>query len=270
MKPFLVLLFFGFLILIFIGGALGQHDLTPDTPPAAGGENTSGALLLPAAQGNGSSVCASSYTVRKGDTLSQLAKSCSLALEDLLAANPQINNADLIYEGQVINIPRVAAPALAGVPSPTAAQAVVAAPLPTATAEVALAVPPAAVGPSPTVDAIFSAFETARAPGGGGDTALPVVTPRPDGEITGLKPGTLVKVSVAGFPANVPVEVGIGQVGKDPFMIDESVTDAQGVAAVVVAVPANARVGERWTVTITTIGRDPQISATAAPFTIGQ
>ncbi len=258
MKPFLVLLFFGFLIVIFIGGVLTQNDLTPNTPPAANTTNSPGALLMPAAQGNGATVCASAYTIRSGDTLSKLAKACSLTLSELLAANPQITDANLIYEGQVITIPQAAMPAATSAPTATAVQAVVANP------------PPVASGPTPTVDEIFSAFETARAPKEGALPATSVVTPRPTEGTMVLEPGKTVQVHVAGFPPNVEVEFGIGQVGKDPFMIDKSFTDAQGVANVTVSIPANARNGEKWTVTITTTGSAPQVSATAEPFIIGQ
>jgi LysM repeat protein len=45
------------------------------------------------------------YTVRWGNTLGKIAASYGVSLNALLAANPQIWNASLIYPGQVINIP---------------------------------------------------------------------------------------------------------------------------------------------------------------------
>ena len=45
------------------------------------------------------------YTVRWGDTLGKIAASYGVSLNALLAANPQIWNASLIYPWQVINIP---------------------------------------------------------------------------------------------------------------------------------------------------------------------
>lgn len=45
------------------------------------------------------------YTVVKGDTLSAIAKKYGISLQELLAANPNIKNANLIKVGQVINIP---------------------------------------------------------------------------------------------------------------------------------------------------------------------
>jgi peptidoglycan endopeptidase LytE len=45
------------------------------------------------------------YTIKKGDTLSKVAKAHGLTIEELLAANPAIKNADRISEGQQITIP---------------------------------------------------------------------------------------------------------------------------------------------------------------------
>jgi len=53
-----------------------------------------------AANGGGSN-----YTVRSGDTLSAIASRNGVSLSALLAANPQIKNANLIYPGQTVHIP---------------------------------------------------------------------------------------------------------------------------------------------------------------------
>lgn len=47
------------------------------------------------------------YTVRWGDTLGKIAANKGVSLSALLAANPQIWNASLIYPGQVINVPAI-------------------------------------------------------------------------------------------------------------------------------------------------------------------
>jgi LysM repeat protein len=269
-KPFFVLLFFAFLITIFAGGAIGDTDLTPDTPAATNNGLISDALVS-VVDGASIGVCGGTYTVHSGDTLSAIARSCSLALADLVAANPQITNANLIRVGQTIKIPMVAAPARGKQAVVQATDVpVVEAPAPTATEVVVEAAAPVVEEILPTSDEIFSAFETARSPLDGSQADAPMPTPRPTVVAKGLKPGSLVQVSVAGFPANTPVSVGIGQVGKEPFFIDESVTDDQGVATVVVAVPADAKSGQKWTVTITTLNSDPPISATAMPFMIGK
>jgi LysM repeat protein len=45
------------------------------------------------------------YVVQRGDTLGKIAASRGASVGDILAANPQIWNASLIYVGQVINLP---------------------------------------------------------------------------------------------------------------------------------------------------------------------
>jgi spore coat assembly protein SafA len=47
----------------------------------------------------------SGYTVERGDTLSGIAREHGVSLAELTAANPQINNPNVIYPGQHINIP---------------------------------------------------------------------------------------------------------------------------------------------------------------------
>ncbi|WEG11039.1 cell wall hydrolase [Pullulanibacillus sp. KACC 23026] len=44
------------------------------------------------------------YTVKAGDTMSQIASEFHLTLQELLAANPQIENANLIHPGESIHI----------------------------------------------------------------------------------------------------------------------------------------------------------------------
>ncbi|HHU51927.1 MAG TPA: LysM peptidoglycan-binding domain-containing protein [Firmicutes bacterium] len=46
------------------------------------------------------------YLVRAGETLSGIARHFGISVQDILRINPQITNADLIYAGQVICIPR--------------------------------------------------------------------------------------------------------------------------------------------------------------------
>jgi LysM repeat protein len=45
------------------------------------------------------------YTIKKGDTLSKVAKAHGVTLEELLAANPAIKNPNRVGEGQQIVIP---------------------------------------------------------------------------------------------------------------------------------------------------------------------
>ncbi len=51
------------------------------------------------------SVSATTYTVVSGDSLWKIAQKFQVGLSELIEANPQISNPNLIYPNQVINIP---------------------------------------------------------------------------------------------------------------------------------------------------------------------
>jgi LysM repeat protein len=70
----------------------------PSKPTDPGNGNGGGTPSKPS--GNGGSV-----TVHSGDTLSGIASRNGVSLSALLAANPQIRNANLIYPGQTIHLP---------------------------------------------------------------------------------------------------------------------------------------------------------------------
>ncbi|MFB4169960.1 SafA/ExsA family spore coat assembly protein [Virgibacillus sp. JSM 102003] len=57
------------------------------------------ALLFPA-----TTMAADSYTVEPGDTLWKIALKTTTGVSELIEANPQLSNPDLIYPGQKINI----------------------------------------------------------------------------------------------------------------------------------------------------------------------
>jgi spore coat assembly protein SafA len=50
------------------------------------------------------------YVIQPGDTLFFIAGRFGVTVEDILAANPQITNPDLIFPGQIIEIPIPAPP----------------------------------------------------------------------------------------------------------------------------------------------------------------
>ncbi len=59
------------------------------------------------------SASGNTYTVAKGDSLWKIAVRHEIGLSEIKAANPSIKNYDLIYPGQIINIPTVDAEAIA-------------------------------------------------------------------------------------------------------------------------------------------------------------
>lgn len=89
---------------------------------------------------------ATSYTVVRGDTLSRIAYKNSITVSQLLAANPQIKNANKIRAGTVITIPTVIASTTSMVPTPK---------VPTTTPTTTAPKPPA-----PAVPVVGAAGET--------------------------------------------------------------------------------------------------------------
>ena len=65
------------------------------------------AALLTAALTASASASGLSHTVVKGDTMWKLAVKYQVGTSEIIAANPQIANPDLIYPGQILNIPQV-------------------------------------------------------------------------------------------------------------------------------------------------------------------
>lgn len=71
------------------------------------------AALLIAALAVPASAASLSHTVAKGDTMWKLAVKYQVGTGEIISANPQISNPDLIYPGQSLNIPQVSSGALA-------------------------------------------------------------------------------------------------------------------------------------------------------------
>ena len=65
------------------------------------------AALLTAALTVSASASSLSHTVVKGDTMWKLAVKYQIGTSEIIAANPQVANPDLIYPGQILNIPQV-------------------------------------------------------------------------------------------------------------------------------------------------------------------
>ena len=76
------------------GGGLTEVAVETGTSGGGTGDGTASA-------GGQTAVC----TVRKGDTLWGIAGRYGVALTDLIAANPQIKNPNLIYPGDQVRIP---------------------------------------------------------------------------------------------------------------------------------------------------------------------
>ena len=65
------------------------------------------AALLTATLTVSASASSLSHTVAAGDTMWKLAVKYQVGTSEIIAANPQIANPDLIYPGQILNIPQI-------------------------------------------------------------------------------------------------------------------------------------------------------------------
>lgn len=128
-KAFLVLITFVLMIAIFASGSMSQADLTPSSITIPGENRTvnlpdtgssSRNIIADTSLNPGSAPCGDSYTVQRGDTLSSIARACSLSIEGIMAINPSITNANLIVVGQKLSL------YLPPAPTAVAAQSVVA------------------------------------------------------------------------------------------------------------------------------------------------
>ena len=85
--------------------SIGQQFVIPT---GSGGGTGSGASPSGASASGATgttSADGSTYTVASGDTLASIANRFNISLDDLLEANPSIDNQDVISIGQVLNIP---------------------------------------------------------------------------------------------------------------------------------------------------------------------
>jgi LysM repeat protein len=264
-KPLIIVILFVFIIAIIASGIIGDVNLTDSgtTQPMAassgemnydvfsGNSSSSSSGALPGTTGGQpvtgggkstsplNSPCGSTYIVQSGDTLSKIARTCLISIEDMLAVNPNITNPNYIVAGQKITIFKQTLPVVTTTKQITRT--------PTAKAAVTK-------NPKPT--------NTATAVATAGPEFVATVPP-------GLKPGQAFKIEVRGFPAYAELHIGIGLVGKTPSSLKTALTDENGRYATLITIPNNAKAGEKWTVTVKTTAA-PQKKITTVPFEISK
>lgn len=232
-------------------------------------------LLVGAEAVAAQSPCGPTVTVSLGDTLNEIAANCNTTVRALVRSNAGITNPDIIRVGQVIRIPGGEAPPPER-PSPE---------------------PPEAgrhtVSPGETLAGIARRYGTTvralvrandiadpnlirvgqviRIPGG--DRPEPPREPpseprRAEASISPASgpPGTRVRVTGSGFPANAEVQVGRGRARSEYDITGRTRATASGRVDVTVPVPDFADAGERWVFVLVT--PDRRVEALSGEFRV--
>ncbi|GEM_PF-450614 len=187
--------------------------------------------------------CGDTYTVQRGDYLVTIARECGVSYTDLIRANPQIQNPNLIFAGQVINIPDqqddngVSIPVTGGstyIVQPGDTLSTIASHFNITIQDIYNANP----GLSRTLP--VSAGQQIRLPEGAARVPTTSVTP------SNVAPDMLVTVGATGFRANTSVVIGFGQLESEFVQIDRATTNENGAVYRVLRIPNWVEVGERY------------------------
>lgn len=263
-KPFVIIVFFLFILLLFAGGSFSEADLTPYDPAATASTYDNIAPLQAPVSG---SACYTPYIVQAGDTFSKIAQACGVPMSDLLAANPGLANPNLIYPGQELRIPSGVQPGLnplADAAATAAAQQQAAAPgwNPSGQPAGVLATgggvtsgDAASAGDAVSAgDAYPTVVDAAAATPTAGIIILPATqTPAPaEGaapvplEIPGSKPGDQLTLELKNLPARTEFHLEQGTSSGRRYLIGNGTSDAAGILRLTVEIRAEARPGEIW------------------------
>lgn len=209
--------------------------------------------------------CGDTYTVKRGDYLSKIARECGVTLSSLIAANPEIKDINKIYPGQVIRIK-----AGASIP-PTG-------PVGTDyTVQRGDTLFKIAVRFGTTVDALLKlnpsiknasliyAGQVIKIPSGTVDNTRRVTV-----SATTAKASAQVEVKVFGFPANAEIDFRLGKQNAGASVIYDGKTDANGQATFKVTIPESAAKDEKWVVRVLTTSMVKAVEATSPVITIVQ
>jgi LysM repeat protein len=182
---------------------------------------SAGALFTPVAaaapaSASASTSCGDTYTVKRGDWLAHIARTCGTTVSEILDLNPEIGNPSRIYPGQVLRL--------------------------TSDADVT------------TADTTPTPHRPPQ-PGQNGYVPDPRYTgsARVTVSATRASAGDEITVSISGFPANANIDVRIGKKGEEATSATyDGVTDANGKTSLTITIPSDAAEGEYWIVHVLT------------------
>lgn len=208
--------------------------------------------------------CGDTYTVVRGDYLSKIAQTCGVTLSQLIAANPEIKNINVIYPGQVIRIKNDSTIPVTGASYTVVAGDTlykIAVRFGTTVNELLR------LNPSITNASRIYVGQVIKLPGTGTGT-VPVTGRRVTLSSTSVKAGGTVEVKVYSFPANASIDFRVGKQNAAYSTVYDGKTDATGYAAATVTIPSTAATGEKWVVTVLTTELAQGVSMTSSVITI--
>lgn len=85
-------------------------------------------------------------------------------------------------------------------------------------------------------------------------------------EPEGGPPGTMVRLTASGFPADTEVFIGVGPLRSEYEIVDRARTNANGTFSAWTQVPENANPGEQWVFVVALEGQ--RIDVNSEPFTV--
>lgn len=203
-------------------------------------------------------ICKDSYVVRLGDSLGGIARRCQMTLAELLAANPPLNEASMIYPGQVLRIvPGAKDPAIPNSYTVQAGDTLsnIAERFDTTVKEL-IRVNPEILNPR-----LIYIDQVLRLPG---DISEPRIALSADS----VKPGWYLDVNVYGFPPNTDIDYRIGKVGGTYKTVRDAITDENGTSATYINFPISAIADEQWEIQVITTEISTGVQVISDPITI--
>lgn len=238
-----------------------------------------GLFVAPAAAATAQSGCGDYYVVQPGEYLTQIAAKCGVTVNYILARNPQIWNANLVYYGTVLRL--TGDPYYPPIPV-TGGYHVVQ--YGDTMYQIALQhgvyywdlvrVNPYILNPW-----WIYPGQIVYLPVGSSEPPVPPVPPIPPVPTTGgnpaitlsgskIPPGGSVTVSATGFPANTSILIQAGKQGDGYVVSVNGTTDADGKATAVVTLSPTATLNEVWILLVQTTGVFPSSMAISPAITI--
>ena len=189
--------------------------------------------------------CGTSYVVQSGDTISEIAQNCGTTISAIARANPNISDLNLIYPGQTILLPG----AVTIIPN-TGQEVYIVQPLDSMSK--------IAVNFGVSLDALIQANPGITDPSliyTGQRILIPNTTPgipntggAPTIQLnqTAGPAGQVIYVTGSNFPANISVNINLGQEGTTLNSVLAVDTGLDGRFSVAVTIPSTAIPGTTW------------------------